>query len=144
MTYLGAKVFGNFRPSRSDRNKRTEKARDRREGEDKSYRAKLRELPCVICGAPAPNTVHHLKATGQRGMGMRSPDKFGLPLCMVGFTVGGHDCHGQVERAGSKNELKWFQKRGIDAVELCYALWGVKHSVEAMERVLLAHKGVTP
>ena len=131
-------VTTNFKPSRSERLARKQKAR--RDGNDTSYLEKLRKLPCVICGSPAPNTVHHLKSTKLRGVAMRSPDKFGLPLCMFGFSNGGEDCHGQVERVGSKNELRWFERRGIDAIELCYALWGVKHSVEAMLAVFWAHR----
>lgn len=135
MTYLREPKIGNFKPPRSER-KHKNSARD---GEDKVYLSRLRQLPCVICGNPAPNTVHHLKQTGHRGVALRSPDKFGLPMCMTGF-AGTNDCHGQVERIGSRNELAWFRARGIDAIDLCYALWSSKHSVSAMKKVLLAHK----
>ena len=44
------------------------------------------------------------------------------------------------ERAGSKNELKWFSDRGIEALELAAALWAVSPNPQAMYRVLMAHK----
>jgi hypothetical protein len=78
-------------------------------------------------------TVHHLKTTGQRGAGMKSPDKFGLPMCEE------HHLHG-VERAGSKNEISWFEKHGIEPLELAAALWMVSPDKGAMVRVVLAHK----
>lgn len=136
MTYYGETKIGNFKPPISERMKR--KPKRERDGDDEAYLAKLRQLPCVVCGNPAPNTVHHLRRTGQSGMGLRSPDKFALPMCMEGFS-GKTDCHGQVQRK-SKYELEWFKRHGIDALALCYALWGSKHSVEAMQKVLMAHK----
>ena len=143
MTKPEDEIFVNFKPTRTERMKRAKarsgEKRAKRDGNDLEYLKKLRSLPCVVCGNPAPNTVHHLKDTGQRGAAMRSPDKFGLPLCMAGFTHG-DDCHGQVERIGSRRELRWFADHGIDAIELCYALWGVKHSYDAMLRVLMAHR----
>lgn len=139
MTYLGPKQVGtNFKPPISERLKR--KPKRERDGMDEAYLAKLRLLPCCVCGNPAPNTVHHLRRSGQSGFGLRSPDKFGVPLCMAGFG-GVNDCHGQVQRK-PKYELEWFQKKGIDALALCFALYGAKHSVEAMYRVLLAHKEI--
>jgi hypothetical protein len=59
---------------------------------------------------------------------------------MAGFSSGGEDCHTQIERAGSKNELKWFADRGIQALDLAGALWSNKHSLEAMMSVLQAHR----
>jgi hypothetical protein len=135
--YLGPRIIGNFRPSPAERMKR--KPKRERDGMDEAYLAKLRQLPCCVCGNPAPNTVHHLRRTGQSGFGLRSPDKFALPMCMEGFS-GTNDCHGQVQRK-SRHELEWFQRKGIDALALCYALYGAKYSVEAMLRVLLAHRG---
>jgi hypothetical protein len=67
---------------------------------------------------------------------MRSPDKFGLPMC---WFPNGNDCHGQIERIGSRKELAWFKQRGIDAIDLAGALWSNRHSLEVMQRVLEAH-----
>jgi hypothetical protein len=116
------------------------KARDRRDGEDHKHRENLRLLRCCVCGAPAPNTVHHLKTTGRRGVGMRSPDRFGLPMC---WFPSGDDCHGQIERIGSRNELKWLRERGVDGIELADALWNNRHSLEAMSRIIAAHTTYT-
>lgn len=127
-------VTPRFRPSRSERLKKEPKRK--REGNDGAYLAKLRGLRCCICGNPPPNTVHHLKATGQRGIGMRSPDKFGVPMCFLQ----GENCHEQIERVGSKNELAWFKRRGIDAIDLAGALWANRDSLERMRAVLEAHR----
>ena len=113
------------------------KSRFRAKRDDTAYRARLRQLPCVICNVPPPNTVHHLKATGERGMGMRSPDRFGLPMC---WWPHGENCHGRLEAVGSKNELAWFAERGIDALNLCETLWAARDSLVAMQNVFWAHK----
>lgn len=109
---------------------------EKREGRDEAYLAKVRQLPCCICGFTGPVTVHHLKSTGQRGGAMKSPDRFGLPLCQFPH---GQDCHGEIEAAGSKNERKWFKDRGIEPLALAAALYAARLSVEGMRRILLAH-----
>lgn len=129
--------FGNFKPKRADRLKAKQSPADKRKelpGNSEQHLSALRLLPCCIPGCNrVGGTVHHLKATGARGTGMKSPDKFGLPMCVE------HHLHG-VERAGSKNELSWFEKHGIEALELAAALWAVSPDKGAMCRVLLAHK----
>ena len=138
MNYLRETVIANFRPSRSERAKG--KPKKEREGNDEAYLSLLRQLPCCICGHTPAGTVHHLKqGTGTRGMGMRSTDRYGLPMCMAGFSSGGQNCHGEIEAAGSKNEAAWFAERGIDALDLAAALWSNKHSLDAMWGVLMAH-----
>lgn len=101
--------------------------------DSEAYLANLRQLPCVVCGNPAPNTVHHLKATGRRGIGLKSPDRYGLPMCW--FPAGEH-CHNQIEAIGSKHELEWLAERGIEALDLCDRLWTVRNSLAAMRLVL--------
>lgn len=127
-------VLGNFKRSRAER--LAEKNRDThedRDGNSYAHAALIRMLPCCICWKTPGGQIHHLKATGMRGAGMKSPDKFGLPMC--------EECHLQgVERAGSKNELSWFSKRGIEALELCAALWAGTGDLARMLRIQIAHK----
>jgi hypothetical protein len=52
----------------------------------------------------------------------------------------GKNCHGEIERLGSRKELAWFKQRGIDAIDLAGGLWSNRHSLEAMQRVLAAHR----
>lgn len=128
-------VTPRFRPTRTERLKKEPKRA--REGNDEKHLANIRLLPCCVCGNPPPNTVHHLKQTGQRGMGMRSPDRFGVPMCFMA----GQNCHEQIERIGSKYELEWFRKRGIEALDLAGSLWANKHSLDAMRAILRAYRG---
>ena len=129
--------YGNWKPKRIERIKASKSPADKRKklpGNSEEHLKLLRTLPCCIPGCPkTAGECHHLKATGARGMGMKSPDKFALPLCTEHHTGG-------VERAGSKNELKWFSDRGIEALELAAALWAVSPNPQAMYRVLMAHK----
>lgn len=45
----------------------------------KKYLAKVRELPCVITGNYGVE-VHHIKAEGVGGMGMKASDYYSFPL----------------------------------------------------------------
>lgn len=128
-------ILGNFRPSRAARIKaKSRDPRADREGDCEKHRAAIRKLPCCV---PGCNVVgcdpHHLKQTGERGMGMRSPDRWAVPLCRA------H--HDTIEGIGSKNELRWFADRGIDAIELAGALWSARCDAPSMTKIVLAHKG---
>jgi hypothetical protein len=93
------------------------RAADRRPGMSPSHLDRVRGLPCCVCECSPRVQAHHLKDTPdkERGMGLRSTDQHALPMCW--------ECHGEVERIGSKNELAWFDARGIDARGLAQALW---------------------
>lgn len=128
-------VLGNFKKSKAEQ--LAEKVRDDhedREGNSYAHQALIRKLPCCTCGRMPGGQIHHLKATGlNRGMGTRSPDRYGVPMC--------HDCHiNGVERTGSRNELAWFSKRGIEALELANALWQATGDLPKMTRIVIAHK----
>lgn len=128
------KMLGNFKKSKADI--LAEKTRDDhedREGNSYAHQALIRKLPCCVCPKMPGGQIHHLKATGLRGMGMKSPDRYGVPMC--------HDCHiNGVERIGSKNELAWFSKRGIEALDLANALWQATGDLPKMTRIVIAHK----
>lgn len=136
MTYLGEKVLGNFRPTVTQRvkAKRDRDPRADREGNDAKHLAAIRKLPCCI---PGCNIVgcdpHHIKSAGERGMQLRAPDKWALPLC--------RQHHDEVERIGSRNEVRWFRHRGVHCLDLCKALWGFRADAGAMTRIILANKG---
>lgn len=127
-------MVGNFKKSRA--NRLAEKNRDDhddRDGNSLAHAALIRKLPCCICPRTPGGQIHHLKATGLRGAGMKSPDKCGVPMC--------DECHLQgVERAGSKNELAWFSKRGIEALELAAALWNATGDLPKMMKITIQHK----
>lgn len=132
------RVFGNFKPSRSVREKsrRTKKsAAERREGMCADHLASIRKLPCVAClpTVRIAGEAHHLKMTGDRGMGLRSQDKDAVPLCRA------H--HEDIERAGAKNEAAKFATWGIeDALQLASDLWRSRGDVGVMTKILIQHK----
>lgn len=136
MSYLGEKIIGNFKRPRSERlAEKTKDKRADRDGNSEKHLEAVRKLPCCIpgCSKHPGGEVHHLKATGLRGMGLRSPDRYGLPMC--------HEHHiNGVERAGSKNELRWFKARGIEALDLAAALWIASPDVARMTKIVIEHK----
>ena len=124
-------------PFFKERKPKTKKksAAEKREGMSARHCELLRQLPCCIGGDHPGGEVHHLKfGTGERGMGLRSTDKFGVPMCHT------HHIDG-VERAGSRNEQKWFRDRGVSPLDLAAGLWLVTGNLDSMRAVMLAHKG---
>jgi len=108
-------------------------AAEKREGMSEKHLALIRQLPCCVCGR-AGGEAHHCKyGTGERGMGLRSTDKFAIPLCNEDHING-------VERVGSRNEHAWFVKRGVNPLDLAAGLWSVTGDLETMKRVLAAHR----
>lgn len=107
--------------------------REDREGMSEDHLALIRKLPCCVCRRTPAGTVHHLKTTGERGLSVRSTDRFGVPMCITD--------HDAVERAGARNELKWFAERGIaDVVWLASALWKASGNLPAMTRIVITHQ----
>lgn len=101
----------------------------KRAGMDPKHLEFIRRLPCCICGYE-PVEAHHLKfGTGERGMGMRSTDKWAVPLC--------HEHHiNGVERFGSKMEASWFKAKGVNPLNLAKDLWGATGDIEAMWKII--------
>jgi len=136
MPYFGEKVLGNFKPSTTARQKaKRVDTRDDREGNDKNHLAAIRKCVCTVCNKVGGNDPHHLKAgTGERGAGLRSTDKWAVPLCRV------H--HNEVERLASTREPEWFRSYGIPApLDLAAALWKASPDVAVMTKIILAHRG---
>lgn len=128
-------VFCNFKPARKERLKKKPRAADKRPGMSEAHLALIRKMPCCVTLKVPAGEAHHLKAgTGERGMGLRSTDRWALPLS--------HDKHMELERIGSRNEVRWFQEHGIeDPIELAAALWANTGDLPRMIAVLMAHRG---
>jgi len=126
-------VLGNFRSLVKTKHKNS-KFREERDGIDDTHAANIRKLPCCACLKTPAGTIHHLKAgTNERGMSVRSTDKWGVPLCIAD--------HDEVERIGTRNEATWFQDRvGCDPLELAASLWSNRGDVARMTKVVLAHR----
>jgi hypothetical protein len=130
-----------FPKEKATRTKR--KFRDARPGMSPSHLKRVRRLPCCVCGARGPSQVHHLKRTGsvnedgsitrtiERGMGLTSTDRNGIPLCWK------H--HGEVEVIGSNNETAWLAERGVEAIQLANTLWDNTLDFDAMEAAFSEH-----
>lgn len=135
-SYLGEKVYGNFKPSREQRKK--EKARDKRldrPGNCEKHLAAIRRMPCAIPGCNVVGCdAHHLRDTGERGGAIKSPDKYTIPLCHITHHLEG------VHSVGTKLELRWLKDRGIDGLELAAALWNASPDDAAMFKIVLANR----
>ena len=130
-------ALANFKRPRAERNK--EKNRDKRAdrpGNSEDHLKCIRQLPCVCCGVLEDRSdPHHLLSTGtkERGMGLRSPDRWSVPVCRF------H--HDELHRIGTKGEARFFRGFGyIAIVDLAAALWMVTGDLEKMRRVIVANK----
>lgn len=131
MSYLGKTVIGNFKPSVNP-NKPKEDKRAKREGNSERHLKLIRQLSCCVSGR-TPVDPHHLKIRSERGMGMRSTDQWAVPLH--------RDLHMDVEKFASTKELAWFRAHGIEnPYELAQALWKASPDLEAMKRIVEAHR----
>lgn len=119
-------------PRAPKRKKKT--AAEKREGMSDKHLEMIRKLPCCVGMDHPGGEAHHLKlGTKERGIGLRSTDKNAVPMC--------HEHHiNGVERAGSKNEFRWFRDRGVSPLDLAAALWLVTGNLESMQKVMQAHK----
>ncbi len=108
--------------------------RDARSGMSPAHLRNVRKLPCCVCCRPNPSEAHHLKQTGagERGLAIKSTDRWAIPMCNL------H--HGEIERAGSKNEIAWFEERGVDALALANTFWDrTLLGIEALEDAFSEH-----
>jgi hypothetical protein len=130
------KVYGNFKKRGLEKAKAktgNSKWREERPGMSEDHLALIRKMPCCDCLKLPGGEAHHLKAnTGERGMAVRSTDRWALPMC--------HEHHMQVEAVGAKRETAHFQDMGFDPIELAQDLWNASGDLAKMVRVLTAHR----
>ena len=132
-------VIGNFKPKRAERLRAKKSPADKRKklpGNSEQHLAAIRTLPCVIPGCMICDCdPHHLKsgpASSERGMGQKATDRWAVPLC--------RRHHDEVEPLSSRAELAWFEKHGVEPLELAAALWMVSPDRASMARIVLVHK----
>lgn len=133
---LHPKIYGNFRERGPKKRKNSERYL-KRPGMSEAHLACIRQLPCCVCGGTKHIEAHHLKATAERGMGLRSTDKWAVPACGFG---GQNHCHEDIERLGSKNEVAWFATKGVDVLVLAMDLWAASGNVARMREIVIAHR----
>jgi hypothetical protein len=85
---------------------------------DKVHVKWVSKRPCLICGRQ-PSDPHHLRFAQQPALGRKVSDEFIVPLCRT------H--HREVHR--SSDEIAWWKKSGIDALEAAQKLWRETHLV---------------
>jgi hypothetical protein len=106
---------------------------DRKAGMSREYLAKIRKLPCVVCGTYNSIHAHHLRIKEERGVGMKATDQWAIPLCWEH-----HLGHYGTHSVGSREENKWFLARGIDAIALAQSLWVARDDEETMAGIVAA------
>jgi len=82
---------------------------------DINHIARIKQLPCISCGAHPPTEAAHVRI--HAGMGMRPDDNLVLPLCDVCHRTGPGAEHNV---GGSK---KFYSELGIDPVALAAELY---------------------
>lgn len=121
-TYLGEKQFSNFR-------KREKPVKQRAYKKDPEHLEWIRTLPCCICGQLGCDPHHLLSAPG-RGIAMKAPDWWVVPLT--------RDCHDRLHReCASKTEEDWFIRQGVQPHVLARILWHNSGDNEVAHWVLL-------
>lgn len=131
MTYLGERKLANFRPQGLRKKEKT--SLHKRPGMSKSHLDLIRLLPCCVTLKTPCGEAHHLKGTGERGVGLRSTDRWAVPLS--------HTPHMELEGKGSRNEVAWFKANGIaDPHALAMALWSSTGDLAKMTAIVIAHR----
>jgi len=114
--------------------------RKRRDGNDPAYLAAIRSLGCILgCTDPEVRTeAHHLKsgeAAKHRGVFMKAPDKFAVPLCVL------H--HLEIERLSSLREEEFFARSGVSVhlfAKQAWRSWETFGSVDRLHSLFVVHQ----
>jgi hypothetical protein len=85
----------------------------------------VRQLPCVVCGKPAPSEAAHVRSGSDAGAGMKSSDRYSISLCT--------ECHAQQHQFG---ELVFWSTVRIDPLNVAFRLWTISGDIKAGERIV--------
>ena len=86
------------------------------------YLSYIRTFPCADCQDTEDVQAHHLTHIEPMGMGMKSSDKWCLPMCGI--------CHGYLHQIGEK----WYwQERKLDPKLYATLLWDSFNRAELKE-----------
>jgi len=85
----------------------------------------VRQLPCVACGKAAPSEAAHVRSGTHGGVGVKSGDRYAVPLCIA--------CHARQHRIG---ELTFWSALGIDPLNVALRLWTISADIKAGERTV--------
>lgn len=73
---------------------------------DKKRLARIREMPCIVCGAPPPSDATHLRIGHVAGVGQKPEDQLTVPQC--------RKCHDEEGRIGPPRA--WRERLSRDPV----------------------------
>ena len=104
--------FSNDLPSRNPVDKSVLTLPEPRRIRDRDHIRLVTGRPCLVCGR-LPSDPHHLRFAQSRALSRKVSDEFTVPLCR------GH--HRELHRYG--DEAAWWDRLGIDALEIARALW---------------------
>lgn len=124
----------NFKKPLSQRLRKDKPAAEKRPGMSAKHCDLIRAMPCAITLKMPCGEIHHLQnGTVERGAGLRSTDRWGIPLT--------HALHMELHKLGSRREPEWFAKHGIDdPLGLASALWHSTGDLPKMIRILMSHR----
>lgn len=112
---------------------------DDRVGMSKAHLALIRLLPCAVCRIYGSVQAHHLMVKEHRGIGMKAPDMFAIPLC--------ESCHHRLHTRGSRMQAALLRDEGVDDVRLANDLWSESLSsktytgkLNAMRSIVMRHE----
>ena len=112
---------------------------DDRIGMSKSHLALIRLLPCAVCRIYGSVQAHHLMVKEHRGIGMKAPDMFAIPLC--------DSCHHRLHTRGGRAHTEVLREEGVDDIRLASDLWQESLSertytgkLNAMRSIVMRHE----
>ena len=112
---------------------------DDRAGMSKAHLALIRLLPCAVCKIYGNVQAHHLMIKEHRGIGMKAPDMFAIPLC--------DSCHHRIHTRGGKAHTETLRAEGVDDIRLASDLWGESMRTQtptgrlnAMRSIVMLHE----
>ena len=86
---------------------------------DKKRLERIREMPCIVCGAPPPSEATHLRLGHVAGTGIKPPDVLTVPQC--------RKCHDEEGRIGPPKA--WRERLGRDPVLTAKAMHALARSL---------------
>ena len=99
---------------------------------DRDHIKLVTRRPCLVCGR-LPTDPHHLRFAQSRALSRKVSDEFTVPLCR------GH--HRELHRYG--DEAAWWDRLGIDVLEIARALWLESHPLPVTHTGVSENLGLT-
>ena len=92
-----------------------------------AFLAKIRQCPCVLCGAQA-EAAHVRMSSAAHGKPFGKDDRWCVPLCPQHHRLGPECQHGAREET-------WWAGHGVDVLRVCVALWAARDDLEKMQEI---------